>query len=944
MVIKTNFPVIIIFLSLLSLLSGLPGICYGNPGNGNRITKADLVISKLECEFKTNPATIDQMHPRMSWIIKSSDLQDRNQYQSAYCIQVASSLENLCSGRCDLWDSHLVTSSKNNNVPYAGFSLRSGVKYFWRVKVWDKSGRPSPWSQPAFWTMGLLHNCDWGGKWVMDSRPYPRVDSLRYGDLPAPLFRKGFLLSAGIKKAVLYISGLGYYEAYINGHRIGNHYLDPGWTDYSKRVFYSSYDVTPNVRMGKNCIGVMLGNGWYNPLPLKMWGRKNLRKALTIGQPRFILQMNITYNDGKTISIVSAKDWKVTDGPVIRNNIYLGVVLDDRRIIKGWDEPGFNTGRWRKVIYAQPPPGKLQSQPEPAIIIADTLTPGNIRKIGADKYIVDFGRNFGGIIRLSVKGKASTRITIRYGELLYPNGSLNVMTSVAGQIKVAGTGGPGAPDTACAGDTFILNGKGKETFQPPFTFHGFRYAEVSGYPGILRPEDMEGLVMHASVPAGGTFRCSDTLINQIQQACRNTFLSNLFSVESDCPHRERFGYGGDMTAVCEAFMNNFTMSTFYPKCVQDFADEAQPDGGLTETAPYVGISDEGLGGKSGPVEWGSVVPVLLYRIYQYYGDMDLVKRQYKVARHWVDFISSKTNNGIITKALGDWESIDANPVDVSGTAFYYYDAYLVSYFAKLLHRQGDEIKYSRLAKNIKAAFIKQFENDSTGGVGIHTEATQSYALFLGLVPSLRRKAALQVLLNDIDSAHNKHVSTGMFATMFLLKELSTTGHGNLAYQMVDQKTYPGWGYMIARGATTLWEHWGFSDNTYSHNHPMLGSVSEWFYQHVAGIRPGDHAAGYNKIIICPDIIPGLSWAKADYHSINGLIESNWQKDGKQFKLQVIIPVNTTAKIYVPAQKITSITEKARNILRDKSIKVLGIRGSYVVLKAGSGNYEFTSTL
>lgn len=930
---------------LITLLFAIPVlICHAEPTKGNIKFHKGIVPLQLTCEFKTNPLGIDKLHPRFSWELKAITL-ERNQYQTAFQIQMATSEEQLLSGNADLWDTLKSDTSQNNNIRYEGKKLQSGLQCFWRVRVWDKYHHVSAWSKMAYFTMGLLHPSDWKGKWIKDSKVFSGNDSMLYRDLPAPIFRNEFSITKKIRSAILYVSGLGYYEAFLNGHRVGNHFLDPGWTDYSKRVFYSTYDITSLLEAGKNCFGIMLGNGWYDPLSMLMWGRLNLRKELVVGQPQFILQLNITYDDGKVISVVSDKDWKVTDGPVIRNNIYLGEKYDDRKKLQDWNKPGFYDNAWRGVEASDKKLGQLHSQPQLPIVVGETLIPKSITRISSGKYLVDFGRNFGGIIRLKAEGKPGDVIHIRYGELLYPDGSVNVMTSVAGQIKHAGLGGSGAPDTAYARDTFILNGKGEEVFDPQFTFHGFRYAEISGYPRILQSEDIQGLVLHSDVSDAGNFSCSDTLLNQIQQACRNTFLSNLFSVQSDCPHRERFGYGGDILATCEAFMNNFNMSDFYAKAVQDYSDAARSDGGLTETAPYVGIADAGLGGESGPIEWGSVLPVLLYRLYQYYGNIELIKEQYNVAKRWVDFIgqSQYVKNFIVNRTLGDWESIAPKSIALSGTAFYYYNAHLMAYFAGLLEKQQDAIKYTKLANKIKNAFIEKFIQNSTGVAGNHTEADQSYALYFHLLPSSKSVFALSILLNDINIKNQGHISTGMFGTKFILEVLSDAGYGNVAYKMASQKTFPGWGYMIGHGATTIWEHWAFSDNTFSHNHPMFGSVSEWFYKHIAGIQPDTDAVAYNKIIIHPDITLRLSWAKASYHSINGIIESKWEKEGDKFKLHVIIPVNTTALIYIPANNIDSITENWKNIHDADWLKLIGIKGNFIVVKVGSGSYDFVST-
>ncbi len=512
--------------------------------------------------------------------------------------------------------------------------------------------------------LGFKAPADWQASWVMDSKPGVSADSLLYQDNPAPLFRKEMDVAAGVRKAVLYITGVGYYRASLNGQQVGDHVLDPGWTDYGKTIPYNTFDVTGILKEGRNCIGVELGNGWFNTLPLKMWGGLNMRKFLVTGKPRFIARLEIEYKNGKKQVVLSDGSWKVMDGPLQRNNNYIGCVYDDRRALSGWDKAGYADGAWRKATETSGPGGTLVGQMAPPVRVREVLSPASIRKAGAGKYIVDLGRNFGGIIRLSAKGPQGTRIVLRYGELLNPDGSLNVMTSVAGQVKRTGVGGPGAPAVAWQQDELILGGK-QVVFEPAFTFHGFRYVEVDGYPGMLTAEKIKGVVLSSDVRSVGVFSCSDSLFNRIQTATLHTFLSNLFSVQSDCPHREKLGYGGDIVATSEAFMYNFDMHAFYAKTLRDFADAARADGALTETAPYVGISDEGLTPGAGPIAWGSVVPVLLEQLYQYYGDTSVVRAYYPVATAWVDYLQAHADGYIVRKCIGDHESLDPKQVEVT---------------------------------------------------------------------------------------------------------------------------------------------------------------------------------------------------------------------------------------------------------------------------------------
>lgn len=937
--ISTNSVKALAFLFFFLMISTVSSL-YARPVPRKQQDKPGIGIQSLHCENQYNPLGIDALHPRLGWIIKSS-AGERGQYQTSYHVQVASSITLLNAGQPDLWDSGIIDSIQSNNISYQGNGLSSEKRYYWRVKIWDSRHKASAWSSAGFWEMGLLNNSDWKGKWIEEDKSFSSKSTNLYEDNPSPLFRRDFTIPRTIKKAVMHVSGIGYYEAFLNGKKVGNKLLDPGWTDYSKRVLYSTYNVTSYLTAGKNCIGMVLGNGWYNPLPLKMWGRRNIRESLTVGEPRFILQLNIEYSDGTKDQILSDNAWKVTAGPIVQNNIYLGEKYDARKEVPGWNKTGLNTSNWGSVKTSAEPGGKLCSEQVPPIVAGDTISPVSIKKLEGGKLIVDFGRNFSGIIRLEAKGAAGTLINLKYGELLYPNGSLNVMTSTAGQIKRKGVGGPGAPDTAYARDQFILGGKAKDVFQPKFTFHGFRYVEVSGFPGTLRPQDIKGLVMFSNVPDAGEFSCSDSLINQIQKISLNTFKSNIFSVQSDCPHRERFGYGGDIVATSEAFIYNYDMSGFYEKTIIDFADEAQPDGGLTETAPFVGIASDGLGGKSGPIEWGSAHPMLVDQLYQYYGNIDMVREQYPVVKNWVDFMERNAKGGIINRTIGDHESIDEKLVGPSATAFYYYNTRLLTKFADLLHKQDDYNKYNALKETIKAAFIAKYVDAVNGNIDNHTAAAQAYGLFFNLIPDGAFDAVLKVLLENI-TKNDDHITAGIFGTKFILDVLSSTGNGNKAYTMATQKTFPGWGYMLANGATTLWEHWPLEENIYSHNHPMFGSISEWFYKYLAGIRPANDAVGYNKIIIQPQINE-LQWAKASYNAVLGKVSTYWKKSGKTLTLDITIPVNANAKVFIPAS-LKNIKESGVPVSGVGAVQFLGNEKKESVFALGSGTYQFTVQL
>ncbi len=924
----------LIFRGILPTIWVLAGLLLVGCGRGSGIHPAGL-----RCEYRVNPMGIDTPHPRLSWILESGE---RGQRQSAYRILVAHSSAGLVREEGLLWDSGRVESAESLHIAYAGQSLHSGQRCFWKVRVWGRDGRPSRWSAPAFWETALLHQDDWKGIWISDGRPIPERDADFYREDPAPLFRKTFEVVGRISRARLYISGLGYYEARLNGRRVGDQVLDPGWTDYRDRILYSAYDVTDLLERGENCMGVTLGNGWYNPLPLRMWGRLNLREHLPSGRPCLMAQLEILFTDGTSQVLATDTSWKVGEGPIRRNNIYLGEVYDARREIPGWDRPGFEDADWDYAAEAPHPGGRMEAQPQPPIKVGEIIKPIAVTRPQPGVFIFDLGENFAGWIRMRVQAPSGTEIHFRYGELLYPDGSLNPMTSVAGQVKGKRRdgsliGGPGAPEIAEQRDVYIARGSEEEVYTPTFTFHAFRYVEVRGLPGRPGRDDLTGLRLHADVEEAGSFACSDPFFNHVQAMTRRTFLSNIFSVQSDCPHRERFGYGGDLVVTSQAFMLNFDMAGFYAKAVRDWHDAALPDGMLTDTAPFVGIQYCG-------VAWAMVHPWLQVQLYRYYGDRRLMEEQYPTSRRWLDLVTAQNPDHIISDGLSDHEGLESAPAPSVVTPLYSESARLLSRMAAVLSLTEDERRYASLVSDIRQAYRQNFLEAGSGRVEPHTQAGQSFALALGLLPEQERGAALAVLLQKIREEHGGHLSTGIYGTRFLLEVLSQAGFSDVAAGIIRQKGFPGWGFMLENGATTLWEHWDFSDNTFSHNHPMFGSVSEWFTKWLAGIQPHPEAVGFDRILIRPHLAPEVDWAEAVYNSVRGEIAVRWDLREDEFRLRVALPANTTAEIFVPTSDVATVEEGGRPAASVTGLRFRGSEDGCAVYAAESGAYVFSSTV
>ncbi|MDR1170908.1 MAG: glycoside hydrolase family 78 protein [Bacteroidales bacterium] len=884
----------------------------------------------LRCEYQSNPLGIDIAVPRFSWTFISGA---RNQSQSAYELIVSDSEKDIKRLRSNIWNTGKTGSPQSIQIEYGGSPLKSFTRYYWRVRVYDRNGNASRWSDPAWFETAVLSADGWQAAWIGDGKPLPAKDEDFYKDSPAPVFRKIFELKKKIASARLYISGVGYYEACMNGNKIGDHVLDPGWTAYRNQVLYTTCDVTGQVRKGKNVLSVMLGNGWYNPLPLRMWGAWNLREELTVGSPCLKGELHITYSDSSREIIPTDETWQVASGPVLRNSVYTGEHYD-ARLEKDWDNPEEKI-EGGKAVKVAGPAGILTAQVQPPVKLIKVVKPVSVSEPKPGVYLFDMGQNFAGVARIRVKGPAGTRVVLRYGEDKYKDGNINVMTSVAGQIK-SGNGGPGAPAVAWQEDSYTLKGEGMETWAPRFTFHGFRYVEVTGWPGKPAINDIDGLCLSAGVATVGEFSSSNSMFNRLLENIRWTFRSNLFSVQSDCPAREKFGYGGDMFCTTNAFSFNYDMANFYRKIIQDNVNDQRPLGGITETTPYMGIADKGLGDGSGPLCFQVGFPYLMAHLYEFYGDKRVLEEYYAALDRQVRFIASHAKDSLVFVDLGDHESLDAKPEKLTASAFYYYHVKLIAEYAAVLGKTDDVAKYGALARAIRKAVVASMFDAATGIFDNATQSAQVFGLWFDFTDGKDREGAFDALVKAVENREG-HLSTGIFATKMMFDVFRRDDRNDMAYSIANRRDFPGWGYMIENGATTLWETWAYSDNTYSQNHPMFGSISEWFYRSLLGINPA--APGFGKIIIKPQPAGDLTHAKGSYRSIRGLIGSEWRIDNGRFHLKVEIPVNTTAEIWIPSAN-GEITESEKPVGQYHNITKVKTEGKYTVLAVGSGKYSF----
>ena len=567
--------------------------------------------------------------------------------------------------------------------------------------------------------------------WITDNRVWPDADSLMYGDFPAPMFRKEFILKEKVKTVTLYITAAGYYSASINGKPAGMNYLDPAWTDYSKRIYYSEYDITSHITQGKNCIGVTLGNGFYNPLPMKMWGRYNLRKNMPVGNPATIARLKIEYNNGDVEEVITDKSWKYSYGPILKNNVYLGEVYDAGKEQTGWNTAGYEDKDWESPLETGGPGGVLEKAFFPPVQVTGTLKTVSVNSPEKGKYILDLGVNFTGLYRIRLKGQPGDTVTFRFGERLYENGTLNPMTAVCGQIKEKGMGGPGSPDVAWQTDSYIFGNSSEEWYSPIFTFHVFRYMEISGLKYKPDITDAEGIVFNTNVEQAGTFNCSSQLLNSIQKSTERTFLNNLISVQSDCPGREKFGYGGDLNATSEAFIYNFNMQTFYRKTLNDWVDVLN-DTIFVDTAPYVKLNYCGI-------SWESAFIITQYKLLLYYNDTNLIKDLYQLDLKWMEKAARLHPSGIVDKGLADHESLIKVPVQLIGTTHYLDCARIMKRFAAMMNDSENEKKFEKLAEDLKESVMNMYWRKSVPDT-INRQTLFSTLLYYDIVPENEKKA------------------------------------------------------------------------------------------------------------------------------------------------------------------------------------------------------------
>jgi alpha-L-rhamnosidase len=884
---------------LIPIIAVLPPLTCAQP---------DSAPHDLRCEYLKNPLGIDVRQPRFSWVL---GFQGRDQAQTAYQVLVASSRDRLKGDRGDAWDSGKVASAEFSQIVYAGKPLQSDHTYYWTVRSWDASGSPSAYSRPAKFEVGLFSRDEWKGQRIGGGNE----------------LRKEVHLDGRVVRAYAYVTALGYYELHINGHKVGSRVLDPAFTLYPKRVLYAAYDVTADLKSGANAIGAMLGGGWATlSLP---HGFKGYYSA-----PALLLQLSVELEGGKHLNIVSDGTWKATDGPIVNDSVYNGEVYDARRETPGWDRPGFDDSLWSSAKVVPGTGGEVSAEMMPPIRVISDKVPATLANPRPGVWVYDMGQNMTGWVKLHVQGPRGAQVQMRFAEVIYKDGMIN-------RANIRG---------AKSRDIYILRGGGPETYEPRFTYHGFRYVELTGYPGTPNLSTIQGEVVHSAVTATGGFAASNDILNQLQRLIHWSQLTNLFSIPTDCDQRdERQGWMGDAQVTAEEAIMNFDMAAFYTNFIRDIRDEQHPDGTITDTVPHR------YGSRPADPAWGTAYPQLCWYMWKYYGDRRILRENYEGLKKYIEFLHNRAPNGILSYSYyGDWVAIvDTDNAFVSA-AYYYYDVDLLSKIARVLGNTLDAQSYSQLAEQIKTAIYQKFYNSSTGEFANGTQTADAMAIALGLAPRNAVGRVARNLTDDITYSHNTHVTTGFIGIKFLMPALSLIGRSDLAYELATQTTYPSWGYMIKHGATTLWEIWqdktGPSMN--SHDHAMFGSVGAWFYEVLGGVRMAPGSAAFRHIVIEPQIVEDLHWASASVQTMRGEVSSSWSHTPGKITLNVVIPDGSDAEVVIPEEEqMTDVTvsesghtiwQDGKYIAGDPGVEsaMEQPRSGAIDVRVGAGEYRF----
>ncbi|MEI9955938.1 MAG: family 78 glycoside hydrolase catalytic domain [Ferruginibacter sp.] len=870
------------------------------------ISSAQVTIKNLRCEMLTNPLGIDATQPRFSWQLQSNQ---RNVTQTSYQIIISSSEQKLKADNGDVWNSGTINDNKSLLINYNGKALQAAAKYFWKVKVLTNKGEATI-NETAFFSTGLLNAVDWKAKWIGYDKASVWDSITTWSRLSARYLRKEFKTAAPIKRATVYITGLGMYELYINGKKIGDQVLAPNPTDYRKSFFYNTHDVTTIIKNGNNAIATILGNGRFFTM------RQNYKpyKINTFGFPKLLLQLEIEYANGSKKIITTDDSWKLNvDGPIRTNNEYDGEEYDATKEFAGWNNAGFDDSKWMKPEMVNAPAGKITAQPAEPMKEMKNINPVSIKNIGDGKYILDMGQNFSGWIKLkNIVGKKGEKITLKFAESLKANGEL--FTANLRDAKVTDV------------YTFGNSPLGNRGWHPTFVYHGFRYVEASGFSTEPTINNFEGTLVYDDLETTGAFETSNPTINAIYKNAWWGIASDYKGMPIDCPQRnERQPWLGDRAVGEQGESFVFDNAKLYAKWMDDIEQAQTTEGSIPDVAPafWNYYSDN--------ITWPATYITVTNNLYNQFGDIKPVQKHYASMKKWMLYMKDKyLVNDIMTKdKYGDWcvppeslqlihakDSSRLTDGKLIATAYYYKLLSIMQRFAKLTNNNDDVKEYAALSDKIRTAFQKAFYNPQQKYYSNNTVTANLLPLYFGICPDSLKDIIIEKIYNKIHVDNNDHISTGLIGTQYLMRGLSEYGNKNLAFTLASNTTYPSWGYMVANGATTIWELWNGNTadpNMNSQNHVMLlGDLITWYYENLAGIRTDKTDVGFKKIIMKPSLPDGLTFVNATYKSVYGEIKSNWKNSNNIFEWNITIPANTSATIYVPAKSAADVMESGKH--------------------------------
>lgn len=881
---------------------------------------AQLLVGNLLTENRPNPLGLDVSLPRFSWQLSGDK---RNLVQTAYEVVVFEQGKS----KTPAWNSGKISSSQSVFVPYAGAALQSGKKYKWLVQVWDNNGRAAK-SDTGSFQMALLNVADWKAKWI---EPGYVEDSVMR---PSPLLRKEFSTIKKIVSATAYITAHGLYEAFINGQRIGNDYFTPGWTSYKNRLQYQVYDVTSMINKGNNAIGVALGSGWYRGVIGFSNNHNVYGKDIAL-----LMQIDIVYSDGSTGTVVSDESWKSSTGVIRYSEIYNGETIDAREDKMGWKSAGYNDAGWSGVKAGNHSMNVLIATYNETVKRKETFKPVRIFKTPKGEQVIDFGQNLVGWVTLKVKGNAGDKITVSHAEVLDKSGNFYITNLRAAKAQ----------------DLYILKGGEEEIFEPHFTWHGFQFIKLEGYPGELKPENFTAVALYSDMPSTGSFSSSNALVNQLQHNIEWGQKGNFLDVPTDCPQRdERLGWTGDAQVFSRTAAFNMNVNNFFSKWLKDVAADQQPNGSVPFVVPNV------LGPNAGAsAGWADVANIIPWNMYLAYGDKRILENQYSSMKNWVGYMKTKSKNDLWNTGFhfGDWlfyRPDDDNDGRAAVTdkyliaqCFYANSTQLLINAAKVLGRTEDITGYEDLLGRIKQAFNKEYVTGN-GRLVSGTQTAYVLALNFDMLPQAQRQQAAERLVDNIKNYGN-HLTTGFLGTPYLCHVLTRFGYTDMAYNLLLQEKYPSWLYPVKMGATTIWERWdGIKpDGSFqvpsmnSYNHYSYGAIGDWMYRVMAGLDTYEDGVGYKHIKVQPHIGGGFGNASAVLQTYYGKLSSGWKVEADKILMDVEIPANTTATVYVPAASTGTVTESGMALGSVKDITVDRTEAGYVVLTLGSGVYHFS---